>query len=100
MTVPSLTWLSLRPLKFVLLAGFVIGLSCGCAATSSTNSPDSAPAAEEEEKDVVEVEEEVPNVAKCHTDTIVCDLDEALQPGLGCFCEGKDGTKIAGTAGG
>lgn len=70
----------------------------GCTASSQSEADAPAPSSESSTKETP-IEDEVPNVKKCHTDTQSCDLTEPLQPGLGCFCPGADGAQEAGTAG-
>ena len=88
--------------RMVLLTGLTtLALASGCATSGANgggaNSSDSSGT---EDEDAIEVKDEVPSVGSCHTDTQTCDLEEDLQPGLGCFCTNEDGTKEAGSAGG
>lgn len=46
------------------------------------------------------IENEAPQVTRCHTETKECDLPEPLPPGAGCFCPGEAGAQEAGMAGG
>lgn len=81
------------------LAGALCSLACAASSRANTaDTPEAAPATEQPEQ--VEVSEEAPDVAQCHTDSVVCELPEPLPPGSGCFCDGEGGEKLAGTAGG
>lgn len=83
-------------LSTAALLAFSIALLPACAATSGT--PETA-ANEESVPTKMVVDDEVPNVSNCHTDSQICPLSEPLQPGLACFCAGADGQNEAGSAG-
>lgn len=71
----------------------------GCAAFGGSGEADSAGSPSKNENAAPPVDDEVPDVDNCYADEEICPLDEPLQPGLGCFCDGPDGNKIPGSAG-
>ena len=89
-----------RPPALIALVSALASLT-GCATgASGGGEADSAATKDGEDENAIPVEDEVPSVNKCHTDTQICELPEPLQPGLGCFCEDPNGVKEAGSAGG
>jgi len=73
------------------LALFALASVTGCAAFSSNSSDPTTAAASEDPAQTMDVDDEVPNVSQCHTDTQVCPLETP--------CQKADGTNETGFAG-